>query len=90
MNYVRDNFVYRVTYHYEDAKGNEIATVTADPLPTAEYEAKISYTDDTQVVYQNENYTLERIITGNNDGADGAPIVTADKSKNYVDLLCTG
>ena len=86
LNYVRDNFVYRVTYHYEDAKGNEIATVTADPLPTAEYEAKISYTDDTQVVYQNENYTLERIITGNNDGADGAPIVTADESKNYVDI----
>ena len=84
--YVKDNFTYRVTYHYEDAKGKEIDSVTENPLPTAKYESEIRYTSDSQVTYKDVNYALDRIVKGNTNGADGAPIVTADEDINYVDI----
>ena len=84
--YVKDNFTYRVTNHYEDAKGKEIDSVTENPLPTAKYESEIRYTSDSQVTYKDVNYALDRIVKGNTNGADGAPIVTADEDINYVDI----
>lgn len=88
--YERMDFLYSVTYHYEDAKGKKIDTDDSVKNVFAKFESVIPYDYTSPKTHKidgvDHNFVLDKVVLGNTLGEDGGAIVTIDSGQNTVDV----
>ena len=89
-SFVKNSYPYFVTYHYEDAKGNEIYADDSVKNVLAEFESVIPYNTTSPKKYaidgKDHNFVLDKVVFGNTQGAGKTAIVTDVATKNNVDV----
>ena len=89
-SFVKNSYPYFVTYHYEDAKGNEIYADDSVKNVLAEFESVIPYDTTSPKQYaidgKDHNFVLDKVVFGNTQGAGKTAIVTDVAAKNNVDV----
>ena len=89
-SFVKNSYPYFVTYHYEDAKGNEIYADDSVKNVLAEFESVIPYDTTSPKQYaidgKDHNFVLDKVVFGNTQGAGKTAIVTDVATKNNVDV----
>ena len=88
--FIKNSYPYFVTYHYEDAKGNEIYADDSVKNVLAEFESVIPYNTTSPKKYaidgKDHNFVLDKVVFGNTQGAGKTAIVTDVATKNNVDV----
>ena len=91
-SFVKNSYPYSVTYHYEDANGNEIYTDDSVKNVPAKFESVIPYDTTSPKKYEIDgklrNFVLDKdkVKFGNKQGENGAAIVTVYATQNTVDV----